>query len=303
MVVKVEPAAEGKQQPQERHRDRDQGPAVFIRIGLKFVRCQLRIFPELPDRLVDLLEVAVPCRTRHVLGDGRAGVGERLQRAFPAVDAAVDRAGIRAPVLQDLALGLQPRKFAARIGYCPVQIRVRKGGGSGKFGPFQRVEHREHEEDAEEKQRDRRHVARAATIDILARQLARAPGQHRQGVPDPAFEMEDPMQQVVEERAETAMDVCRLPAGMAVRPDKRRAAIQASRLMGMAVPVQGQTAVRCLSSQRALADFAETFRDPVHAVPPGAERTYRVVRALNRSDVSGLSRALFRIGARPAWFL
>ena len=60
-----------------------------------------------------------------------------------------------------------------------------------------------------------------------ARAAARTPQQHRQRPPDLALEMEDAVGDLMADRADRSMDVRRLPAGMAMRPDQARPAIEA----------------------------------------------------------------------------
>ena len=102
--------------------------------------------------------------------------------------------------------------------------------------------HRDHrigQEDREQKQRERRDEARALAMDIAARQVAGAPGEQRQRVPDLALEMKDRVDQIVPDRAKAAMDIATLAAMVAVRSDQAGAAIQAaSRIMaGRAAPM------------------------------------------------------------------
>jgi hypothetical protein len=107
------------------------------------------------------------------------------------------------------------------------------------------TDHREHQEDGEQEQRDRRDEAGALAVDVAAGELARAPGQHRQGAPDLAFEVEHAVQQVVPEGAERAVDMALLPAGVAIVADQRRAAIEAARSVVWplaSMPVRGSTA-------------------------------------------------------------
>jgi hypothetical protein len=84
-------------------------------------------------------------------------------------------------------------------------------------------------EHAEQEQRQRRHELRALAMDIAARQLARAPREQRQRRGDLALEVEDAMREVVADRAQRAVDMRRLAAGVAMRADQRRPAIRACR--------------------------------------------------------------------------
>ena len=65
--------------------------------------------------------------------------------------------------------------------------------------------------------------------------LARPPGQQRQGAPDLPFEMQHAVDKIVEERAQCAVDVGLLAARVAIRARQRCAAIEAIRLVGVAV--------------------------------------------------------------------
>ncbi|GAC1569114.1 MAG: hypothetical protein NVS3B27_12930 [Novosphingobium sp.] len=93
------------------------------------------------------------------------------------------------------------------------------------------VDRGKHQEHAKQEQRDRRDVAGAAAIGIFARQPAGMERQHRYGAPDLAFEMEHPVRQVVKERADGAVDMRRLAAGMAMAAHQRGTAVEAGRRM------------------------------------------------------------------------
>ena len=87
---------------------------------------------------------------------------------------------------------------------------------------------------------------RALAVDVAPRQLARLPRQQRQGAPDLAFEMKHPVKEVVEEGRERAVNVGVLAALLAVRAGKLGAAVEAVRLVRVAVapasPAFGSTA-------------------------------------------------------------
>jgi hypothetical protein len=68
---------------------------------------------------------------------------------------------------------------------------------------------------------------------VPARQLSRAPSQHRKRSPDLAFKVEYTMQEVVEESADRTVQVSLLTASVAMFPHKLRAATEACRFMTM----------------------------------------------------------------------
>ena len=78
-------------------------------------------------------------------------------------------------------------------------------------------------------------VARALAVDVAPGQFARAPRQHRQGAEDLAFEVQHAMREIVEEGRQRAVDMRVLAALVAVRPGQRRSAVEACRLVRVAV--------------------------------------------------------------------
>src|SRR4051794_21474451 len=97
------------------------------------------------------------------------------------------------------------------------------------------VEHRKHREDGKKVQRDRRHEPGALARNIAPRQLAGLPREHRQRAPDLAFEVEQPLDEVVEESDHRPVDMRLLAARRAIGPGQLRLAIKAALLVRVAV--------------------------------------------------------------------
>src|SRR6188472_680643 len=75
----------------------------------------------------------------------------------------------------------------------------------------------------------------------------------------------------MQERAERLVDVAALPAGVAMRADERRAAVEAGALVRVAVGSGQAFARRGLDRARdkaALGQFADRLRNVVHTEPP-----------------------------------
>ena len=186
------------------------------------------------------------------------------------------------------------------------------------------VEHREHQEDARTEERDRRDEARPLAVDVAPGQLARTPGEHRQGSPDLALEIEHAVEQVLEEAAQRAVDVRFLAAGMAILAGQLGPAIEAvrSRACGRRRPRRfrldrarqhraGRCVAQCFEIRHPLplrailgtaptpmlaARADEAHRTSRRLVQPGAPRTpadqpggHRCARP-RRSVVAGLAR-------------
>jgi len=279
VVIEVEASAEGKQQPHERHRDRDQQPAVLVGVGLELVGGKLGIGAELLERLVDLRDAAgaVPQRLGGHLVSCGLHVLHSAQGIARAVDLFVDGIGILALRLRRGLLLLKTRDLAVEALDRLVEIAVHRHCIAIDFHPFGRfvichgVEHREHAEHEEQEQRDRRDIAGAPPVDVFAGQLARLPQQQRQRAPGLALEVEYAVQQIVPERSQRAVDVRRLPAGMAMAADQHGPAIEAGAFVRMAVSIRAPGLSRCRFDRAGrhcpLPEFRDAFPDSAHGTP------------------------------------
>ena len=254
MIVHVEAAAEREQRPHEGQRQRDQRPGELVSIGLQFVEEQSRVRDRLIQAVIDGGNPGIGLRARRETGAGRdllhrIGEDGRAGRALLAGQAA-RHAQIVGAFLERVAFALQLPPFGggqalvreARLDPFDLVLQARTDRvGARLFGgrardlfadAAARADHRQHrigQEDREQEQRERRDEARALAVDIAARQVARPPGEQRQRIPQLALEMKDGVDEVVPDRAEAAVDVGLLPATVAMRPDERRAAIEAAR--------------------------------------------------------------------------
>ena len=127
---------------------------------------------------------------------------------------------------------------------------------------------REHQEDAEQEQRDRRDEAGALTVDIAAGQFARLPGEHRQRAPDLALEIEARRGRKSWKKAlERPVDMRVLAAGVAISAGQLRAAIEAIRLVRVAVAAFAGLGLDRAAEQRRRLPHRRVLRIPTMRAP------------------------------------
>ena len=93
--------------------------------------------------------------------------------------------------------------------------------------------------------------AAAVPLDVIAGQLTRLECQHRQCPPDLAVKVEDTVQQVVEERADGAVEMRLLPAIMAMRSDQLGPAVKAGVFVEVPLPALCRACACLLALHRA----------------------------------------------------
>ena len=219
VVVEAEAPAEREQQPHERHRQRDQQPAVFVgrcpgacrhssgfscafsiasasSHGRDIVVDRARRSPRTTpfrDRLASSVELLL--RSRDLARRCRA-TGVARPSSFVALLLASLASLSRCwPSPRRPRSSLEPLVRRSRLS-APVELSTAN---------IRKTENRKSAIGETNRAR--------SPVDVAAGQLARPPREHRQRAPDLAFEMEHAVREVVEEGAERPVDVGMLAAG------------------------------------------------------------------------------------------
>ncbi len=229
-------AAPQEQQCHERHRERDQPPAIFISARLKLVDHQAGIGVRLGDAMVKqwpagLLHVGEGKIVR--VASGRAACArQRADAAAQDECLRIEIGGRLTRAHRDRAVPLDAGELATGLVQpaCEFGAVARRGGGDLLgYLATDHTDRREHQEDGKQEQRERRDEPRALAIDVAPGERAGMQDEQRQRAPDLALEMEHAMRNLMPDRAERPVDMRGLTTGMAVRADQRGAAIETER--------------------------------------------------------------------------